>query len=55
MNSEEMVTEPSTGKNDGFWLLWEIFKEYNKPNIITAVLRKTNAHAVGICRLVKTQ
>ena len=25
---EETGTERSTGKNDGFWLLWGIFKEY---------------------------
>ena len=44
MNFEEMDTKPSTGKNDGFWLLWGIFKEYIKQNIILAVLRKANAH-----------
>ena len=30
-----------------------IFKEYLKQNIITAVLRKANAHSVVICRLIK--
>ena len=40
-------------KNDGVW--WGIFKEYFKQNIITAVLRKTNAHSVAICRLIKNQ
>ena len=42
-----------TVKNDGAWLLWGIFKEYLKQNIITAVLRKANAHSVVICRLIK--
>ena len=36
-----------TGKNDGFWLLWRIFKEYIKQNIITAVLIKANAHSAN--------
>ena len=40
-------------KNDGAWLLWGVFKEYLKQNIITAVLRKANAHSVVICRLIK--
>ena len=44
MHFEEMDTEPWTGKNDGFWLLWGIFKEYFKQNIIMAVLRKANTH-----------
>ena len=42
-----------TGKNDGIWLLWGIFKECLKQNIITAVLIKANAHSVVICRLIK--
>ena len=42
-----------TGKNDGIWLLWGIFKECLKQNIITAVLIKVNAHSVVICRLIK--
>ena len=33
----------------GFWVLWEIFKEYIKENIIMAVLRKANPHSVAIC------
>ena len=41
------------GKNDGAWLLWGTFKEYLKQNIITAVLRKANAHSVLIYRLTK--
>ena len=49
---EEMDTERSTGKNDGFWLLWGIFKEYIKQNFI-AVLRKTHSHSVVICRLIR--
>ena len=40
VNFEEMDTERSTGKNDGFWLLRGIFKKYIKQNIIMAVLRK---------------
>ena len=52
MNFEGMGTEHLTGKNDGIWLLWGIFKEYIKQNIITAVLRKANAHSVIICRLI---
>ena len=32
---------------------WGIFKEYLKQNIIMAVLRKVNAHAVVICRLIE--
>ena len=50
---EEMDTECSTGKNYGFWVLWGIFKEYIKQNIIMAVLRKANSHSVVICRLIK--
>ena len=46
-----MVTASYTGKNDGVW--WGIFKEYLKQNIVTAVLRKANAHSVVICRLMK--
>ena len=53
VNFEQMDTEISTGKNDGFWLLWEIFKEYIKQNIIMTVLRKANSHSVVICRLIK--
>ena len=48
-----MDTASYTGKNDGVWLLWGIFKEYLKQNIITAVLRIANAHSVVICRLIK--
>ena len=43
----------STGKNGEFWLLWGIFKEYIKQNIIMTVLRKANSHSVVICRLIK--
>ena len=50
---EEINTEPLTGKNDRFWLLWETFKEYIKQNVIMAVLRKTNFHSVDICRFIK--
>ena len=48
-----MDTEPSTGKNDGVWLLWGIFKEYMKQNIIMAMLRKANVYSVLNCRLIK--
>ena len=50
---EGMHTGPSTGVNDAFWLLWGIFKEYIKENIITAVLGKASSHSVVICRLIK--
>ena len=50
-----MDTASYTRKNDGVWLLWGIFKECFKQNIITAVLRKANAHSVVICRLIKNQ
>ena len=53
MSFKEMNTEPPTGKNDGFWLLWWTFKECIKQNIIMAVLRKGNRHSVVICRLIK--
>ena len=43
------------GKNDGFWLLWGIFKEYVKQNIIAAVLIKANAHSVAIGGFKKYQ
>ena len=55
LNFEKMDTAPYTAKNDGFWLLWGIFKEYIKQNIITAVLRKAYAHSVVIPRLIKNQ
>ena len=55
LNFEKMDTASYTGKNDGVWLLWGIFKEYLKQNIITAVLRKANAHSFVICRLIKNQ
>ena len=48
-----MDTECSTGEKYGFWLLWGIFKEYIKQNIIMAVLRKANSHSVAIYRLIK--
>ena len=55
LNFDKMDSAPYTRKNDGFWLLWGIFKEYIKQNIITAMLRKANAHSVAICRLIKNQ
>ena len=53
VNFEEMGTERLTGKNDGFWLLWGIFKEYMKQSIIMAVLRKAHSYSVVICKLIK--
>ena len=53
LNFEKMDTASYTCKNDGVW--WGIFKEYLKQNIITAVLRKANAHSVVIRRLIKNQ
>ena len=50
---EEMDTERSTGENDGFWILWGIFKEYIEQNIVMAVLRKAHSHSVVICRLIR--
>ena len=54
-NFEEMDTEHSTEKNDEVWLLWEIFKEYIKQNIVMAVLTKANSCSFVICRLIKNQ
>ena len=53
LNFEKMDTASYTGKNDGVWLLWGKCNEYLKQNIIMAVLRKSNAHSVVICRLIK--
>ena len=53
LNFEKMDTASYTGKNDGIWLLWGIFKEHLKQNTITAVLRKANAHSVVICSFIK--
>ena len=55
LNFEKMDTASYTGKNDGFWLMWGIFKEYITQNIITAVLGKANVHSVVIFRLIKNQ
>ena len=55
LNFEKMDTASYTGKNDGFWLMWGIFKEYITQNITTAVLGKANAHSVVIFRLIKNQ
>ena len=53
INFQEIDNEPSTGKNGKCWLLWGIFKEYIKQNIIMVVLRKANAHSVVIYSLIK--
>ena len=53
MNFEEIDTKRLTGKNDGFWLLWGIFKKYIKQNIIMTVLRKANSYSVVMWRLIK--
>ena len=50
---EEIETEPSIWKNDEFSLLWGIFKEYIKQNIIMAMLREAHSHSVVIWRLIK--
>ena len=55
VNIEEIDTEPSTGENDGFWLLPGIAKLYIRENIIMAVFREANSHSVDICRLQKNQ
>ena len=47
--------ERNQEKDDGFWLLWGIFKEYMKQNIVMTVLEKANFHSVDICRLTKNQ
>ena len=54
-NFEETDTESTTGKNDGFWLLWVIFKEYVKQKAFMALLRKANCQSVDIYRLTKNQ
>ena len=54
-NFEEMDTQHLTEKNDEVWLLWEIFKEYIKQNIIMAVLTKANSCSFVIYRLIKNQ
>ena len=51
LNFQKTDTASYTEKNDGVW--WGIFMEHLKQNIITAVFRKTNAHSVVICRLIK--
>ena len=48
-----MDSERSTGKKDGSWFLWRVFKEYMKQNIFMAVLGKVHSHSVVICRLTK--
>ena len=55
LNFEKMDAAPYTGKNDGLWLLWGIFKEYIKQNITAAALRKANAYSVVIHRSTKNQ
>ena len=42
VNFGEMDTEWSTRKIYEFWVLWGIFKEYIKQNIIMAVSTKAN-------------
>ena len=39
---EEIFTEPSAGKNDGFLLLWGLFKEDIKQNFIHVSIKKSN-------------
>ena len=45
--------ERNQEKDDGFWLLWGIFNQYTKQNVIMAKLRKANFYAVDICRSMK--
>ena len=40
-------------RNDGFWLLWGIFKEYIKQDIVIVVLQKANSHEFIIYRLIE--
>ena len=47
--------ERNPEKDDGFWLLWGIFNEYIKQNIIMVELIKVNFYSVDICRLIKNQ
>ena len=47
--------ERNKEKDDEFWLVWGIFNEYIKQNIILAELRKANFPWVDICRLMKNQ
>ena len=53
MNLEEMDTGLVQQEKYEFWVLWGIFKEYIKQNIIIAVLGKVNSYSVAICRLTK--
>ena len=55
VNFEEIDTESSTGKNDGLLLLWGIFEEYIKQNIMMKVIKKESSHSVDICRFMKHQ
>ena len=45
----------NTEKDDGFLLLWGIFNEFIKQNIIMEELRKANFHSVDISKLIKNQ
>ena len=54
-NFKEIDTDPLTEKNNGFWLLLEIFKECIKQNTIITALRKAHSHSDDICRLIKNQ
>ena len=47
--------ENNKEKDDGFLLLWGIFNEYIKQNIIISELRKANFHSVDFCKLIKNQ
>ena len=49
----DATEERNQEKDDRFWLLWGIFNEYIKQNIIMKELRKANFHSVDICRLMK--
>ena len=47
--------EKNKEKDDGFLLLWGIFNEYIKQNIIMAKWRKANFHSVNTCKLTTDQ
>ena len=40
--------EGNQEKDDGFWLLWGIFNEYIKQNVIMEELRKVNFYLVDV-------
>ena len=55
VNLEEIDIELVQQEKYELWVLWGIFKEYIKQNIIMAVSRKVSSHSVVICQLTKNQ